>query len=196
MFWTLGCLILAAYLVGSFPTGVVLSRRKYGLDVREMGSGNIGATNITRNFGWGAGITTFLIDFFKGFWVVRAAEYFFPQWPFAVTAAALAVVIGHCFSVFLKFGGGKGVATLLGCLAAVFPMAAGGMAVVYVALLLLTRISAIGSLGGIFFVVCYTQLYPPTFAVQCLVFGGAMLVLVRHRKNLHRLLGFQEFSAT
>lgn len=176
-----------AYLLGSFPTGVVLSRRKYGLDVREMGSGNIGATNITRTFGWYAGMLTLLIDGLKGFLPVFLVQRYFPQEPRLVPAVGIAVVTGHCFSAYLRFRGGKGVATSLGCLAAAAPRLAAVAAVTYGVVLLASRISAVGSLAGILAANLYLFFLRPPLAVVALTVGISIIVLIRHHSNIRRL---------
>lgn len=175
------------YLLGSFPTGVVLSRIRFGIDVREMGSGNIGATNVTRNFGWSAGAWVFLVDFLKGFLPLWLAASFFPMDVDLLSAMAIALVLGHCFSIFLRFHGGKGVATTLGCLLAVSPIAFVIAGALYVSLLTATRISAIGSLGGIFGAAIYILSMEPQVSKKVLVLCLATIVVIRHRSNLERL---------
>jgi glycerol-3-phosphate acyltransferase PlsY len=96
------------YLLGSFPTGVVLSRMRFGIDVREMGSGNIGATNITRNFGWLAGAFALLMDFLKAWAPLKLMQDYLPGVEWVICATGVAVVLGHCFSIFLGFRGGRG----------------------------------------------------------------------------------------
>lgn len=179
---------VGAYLVGGFPTGVVLSRRKFGIDVREMGSGNIGATNVTRNFGWWAGVLVFLVDFLKGFLPLLLLIRFLPAQPWLVTASGTALVLGHCFSPYLRLHGGKGVATSLGCLLAVAPLAALVAAICYLLCLVTTRISAIGSLVGMSGALLVIAIqHPPTPTVY-LVGAIALIVFVRHRTNMKRLL--------
>jgi acyl phosphate:glycerol-3-phosphate acyltransferase len=184
----LAFLTLLAYLVGSFPTGVVLSRIKYGIDVREMGSGNIGATNITRTFGWYAGVLTLVIDCLKGFLPVFLVARFFPGDPRLVAAVGIAVVAGHCFSAYLKFRGGKGVATSLGCLAAAEPWLALSAALTYAIVLGVSRISAVGSLAGILAANGYLALKRPPREVVWLTAGISVLVVLRHHSNIKRLL--------
>lgn len=183
----LGTLAIGGYLIGSFPTGVVFTRKKYGIDVREMGSGNIGATNVTRNFGWYAGALVFAIDFLKGLVPVFYVRRYFAN-PWAPAVVGLALVIGHCFSAFLRLRGGKGVATSLGVLLAVAPWAAVLAAVVYVVLLATVKISAVGSLGGMAALLAYLAIVPPPFPTLVLALGISVIVLVRHRTNIQRLL--------
>ena len=178
---------IAGYLVGGFPTGVVLTRRKYGIDVREMGSGNIGATNVTRVFGWYAGVLVLLIDFLKGFLPLWAIQHYWPDDPWLLTAAGTALVLGHCFSPFLKLRGGKGVATSLGCLAIAVPYLALAATATYAALLIATRISAVGSLGGIITAAIYLAIARPAEPAAALVASISFIVVVRHRSNIVRL---------
>jgi acyl phosphate:glycerol-3-phosphate acyltransferase len=186
--WTEFLLVGFCYLLGSFPTGVVLSRKKYGIDVREMGSGNIGATNVTRVFGWYAGVLVFMIDFLKGVFPIWLLQRYDQSEPWLMTFCSLALVLGHCFSVYLRFRGGKGVATSLGCLVVVAPWAAALSALSYLILLLTTKISAVGSLGGILVTLIYIVVAQPEGPVTWLIVGMSIIVVVRHRKNLQRLL--------
>lgn len=178
---------IAGYLLGGFPTGVVISRARYRIDVREMGSGNIGATNVTRSFGWFAGVVTLAIDFFKGFLPLAWLASAYPSDPWLWVTAGLALVAGHCFSPYLRFRGGKGVATSLGCVAAVLPWLAAACALGYAIALLATRISAIGSLTGVLVTLAYCLAWRVRPPVLCLLLGMSALVLVRHSGNIRRL---------
>lgn len=177
-----------AYVVGSFPTGVVLTRLRFGIDVREMGSGNIGATNVTRVFGWWAGVLVFVIDFLKGAIPVWILKHVYAAEPWLITCVGVGLVAGHCYSIFLKGSGGKGVATSFGCVAVLSPILASVAGAVYLSLLAATRISAIGSLGGLVTVVVYLFLYRPAAPFVALAVFVSGIVLLRHRSNLHRLL--------
>ena len=181
-------LAIAGYFLGSFPTGVVLSRRKYGIDVREMGSGNIGATNVTRVFGWYAGVLVFVVDFLKSFVPLMILRYYCPDHPWFLTAAASGLVLGHCFSAFLHLRGGKGVATSFGCLTVVAPWLALFAGLSYFVLLGISRISAVGSLGGILVTWIYLGVVRPSLDVVTLVAAISFIVIVRHRSNIERLI--------
>lgn len=187
-FWEWVAWGLGAYFVGGFPTGVVFTRNKFGIDVREMGSGNIGATNVTRTFGWTAGLAVFLVDYIKGLVPLLAIMKYFPDRPLLVPIVGTALVIGHCFSPYLRFRGGKGVATSVGCLSAVLPYAALIGGAVYVAALAIFRISAVGSLFGVVSVLTYIWLVPPPTTVLALVYGFSFIVLIRHHSNIRRLI--------
>jgi len=179
---------LVGYLLGSFPTGVVLSRQKYGIDVREMGSGNIGATNITRVFGWYAGFVTLVLDFVKGFLPAFLVRRFFPDLPWLMALTAIAIVLGHCFSLYLKFKGGKGVATSLGCVVVAAPWAAVFGTLAYLILLFTTRISAVGSLGGILAISVYVMIAQPSPPTLFLIIAISTIVVIRHEQNIRRLI--------
>jgi glycerol-3-phosphate acyltransferase PlsY len=176
-----------AYLIGSFPTGVVLTRRKFGIDVREMGSGNIGATNVTRVFGWWAGVLVFAIDFFKGAIPVWLAQTYYPDDKWLIAAVGFGVVLGHCFSVFLKLRGGKGVATSFGCMAVLTPLGAGIAGFVYLTVLATTRISAMGSLAGLLTVLIYISIIRPAVPFIVLTLAIGFVVIWRHKPNIARL---------
>lgn len=180
---TIGC-----YFLGGFPTGVVLTKRKFGLDVREMGSGNIGATNVTRVFGWYAGLLVLLIDFLKGYLPLYGLLKLYPDEPWLLTWCGLALVSGHCFSPYLKLKGGKGVATSLGCLAFFIPQGALLAIVVYGVALAITKISAVGSLTGVLAILIYLAATGPNSAVTWFVFIVALVVIGRHHENIRRLI--------
>ena len=180
-------ILLLAYLVGSFPTGVFISKRKYGLDVREVGSGNIGATNITRIFGWYAGVLVFLIDFAKGAVPLVLFKRIYPEDPWCWCIAAFFLVLGHCFSVFLGFKGGKGVATSLGCILVVEPFCAFLYGGVYLISLKLSKISAVGSLTGVLSCLLYLIFKWPGSASGTLILSLCGLIILRHHENIQRL---------
>ncbi|MBI4403918.1 MAG: glycerol-3-phosphate 1-O-acyltransferase PlsY [Deltaproteobacteria bacterium] len=176
------------YLLGSFPTGVVLSKRRYLIDVRELGSGNIGATNVTRVFGWYAGLLTFAIDFLKGWLPVSGLLYTFPEYPWLATLTGSCLVLGHCYSLYLKFHGGKGVATSFGILVAVLPWAALIAGAVYATLLIATRISSVGSLSGLTAALLTTAFLKPQPPALVLIFAMCSVVAYRHKHNIKRLI--------
>src|ERR1700741_2575834 len=119
-------LLLAAYLLGSIPFGLLLAKLLAGSDIRKSGSGNIGATNVARVVGPAAGILTLVLDVAKGAAAVWLAGRFTEQSSTAMPLAAVVALLGHCFPVWLKFKGGKGVATALGVFLMLSPLAAVG----------------------------------------------------------------------
>jgi len=187
---------LAAYLLGSFPTGLIVGRAR-GVDVRTVGSGNIGATNVARALGKGWAVLVLACDALKGFLPVWGAPRLLPQHgPLLVALAGLATIVGHMFTVFLRGRGGKGVATSLGVSLGLSPPIGLACLAIYAATYGLTRLSSLGSLLGIW-----------AFPVIATIHGGvdrpyiglsiavAVLVTVRHRQNIRNLLHGAEHKA-
>ncbi len=181
--------ILASYLAGSIPTGLLVARAK-GIDIRATGSGNIGATNVARALGKKLGALVLVLDALKGFIPVLLAGRWLDD--VALAAVGIAAVLGHVFPVWLRFRGGKGVATALGVFAALTPIPAAAAVLVYLAVVLVTRISSVGSLLGATALLAGMVIAsePPAW----LALGGAvwLLILFRHRDNIRRLLRRQE----
>jgi len=189
-------LCIAAYLGGSIPTGILAARAR-GVDLRKVGSGNIGATNVKRAMGRGWAILVLLGDALKGFapvFVGRVVLHGLSPW--AVTLAGIAAVVGHMFTVFLRGRGGKGVATSLGVALAISPLAALCAFAIYVVTYFTLRLSSVGSLLGIWsfpiFLHLLTEVPPPYVA---LAIAAAVLVTIRHRQNLGRLWRGEEKRA-
>ncbi|MFL5451822.1 MAG: glycerol-3-phosphate 1-O-acyltransferase PlsY, partial [Myxococcales bacterium] len=174
--------VLGAYLAGSVPFGLFVTRLVSGRDVRTVGSGNIGATNVARAAGPTAALSTLLLDGAKGF----VPAYFATKSADSTVlgaACGVAAVVGHCFPVWLRFRGGKGVATGLGVALALAPLAAVAGAVVWLAAYAAVRISSVGSLAGAAAaLVCagVTANRPAFFAMTAI----ACLIAIRHRTNV------------
>lgn len=179
-------LLIGAYFFGSFPSGVFISRRKYGLDVREVGSGNIGATNVQRIFGWYAGALTFLLDFAKGSLPLLFIKNLYPETPWAITVLGITLVLGHCFSIFLGFKGGKGVATSLGCIFVTVPACAILFGLIYLVTLKLSRISAVGSFCGVLSSLFFVILKWPGAPYGFLILALCFIIVIRHQENFVR----------
>jgi glycerol-3-phosphate acyltransferase PlsY len=184
-------LCVAAYVGGSIPFGVVVARIK-GVDLRQVGSGNIGATNVARALGKGWAIAVLAADAAKGFvpvWLGRRLALT----PTAVALAGFFAITGHMFTIFLRGRGGKGVATSLGVALALSPLAALLGFGVYILAFAATRLSSLGSLLGVWtfsvFIIVGQGFPRPTVA---LAIGGAALVTLRHRQNIARLLRGEE----
>lgn len=193
----LSCLlVVGGYLCGSIPWGVLLARLFLGVDVRRVGSGNIGATNVARAGGKVLGVAVLLLDALKAVvptLVARALLRSAPDREIWVVAVALAAFVGHLYPVWLKFRGGKGVATGLGVFLVLSPWAAIAGAIAYIVAYFATRISSIGSLLGT--AVCALGTFfafgtksPVSYAA---LFIGA-LIYIKHRENLARLLRGEE----
>jgi glycerol-3-phosphate acyltransferase PlsY len=183
--------MLGAYLVAGIPVGLLIGLAR-GVDLRETGSGNIGATNAVRALGRRWGLVVFVLDVVKAAIPVAAALHRFadePNGPTLVALIALAAIIGHVFPAYLRFAGGKGVSCAFGVFLVLAPKAAllGGL--VYLQTWWLTRISAIGSLTATLVILGATLLDPSVpFAYVVLAAGLAGLIWERHRENLQRVL--------
>src|SRR3954470_6203547 len=138
--------LATAYLLGAIPFGYLLVKWKTGGDVRASGSGNISATNVLRTSGKAAGIATLLLDIAKGYIAVWLAGKWTGQDPFWMSAAALAVMAGHAFPVFLKFKGGKAVASFVGAFLCLTPLALGIETIVFIVVVAWTRHISMGSI--------------------------------------------------
>ena len=193
-------LLLAAYLIGSFPTSYIVGRMTRGIDLRQHGSGNLGATNAFRVLGWRAGIPVLLIDVAKGFVPVRLLPYYSglepgsEDWMWLRVALVLATVIGHLYPILAGFRGGKGVATSLGGILAVHPGAAAVCIAVFAIIFGITRYVSLSSMcAAVAFPLSITLL----FAEQSGVMIGfsialCLLVIFTHRQNIGRLLRGEE----
>ncbi len=187
-------LILLAYLCGSFPTGVLLAKAR-GVDLRKVGSGNIGATNVGRALGRRWGVVVLIIDAAKGFLPVWVAKLL-GQSSWVLAAVGLAALLGHSFSVFLRFSGGKSVATSLGAALAMSPLAALGCFAIYVLLVAVLRISSVGSMVGVLaFPLLVWLLGPRLPAYYAFGIAAALLVIIRHAENIKRLFRGEELRA-
>ena len=185
---TIFLLTAAGYLLGSIPFGVLLTRAFGAGDLRQIGSGNIGATNVLRTGRKELAAATLILDGAKGAVAVLLARHFVPQLgDHAAMIAGAAAMIGHCYPVWLKFRGGKGVATLLGlALALAWPIGL-VFAAVWLGTVLLLRISSLGGmLGAVSAPIAALAFGYPVYAIG--LAGLAVIVLWRHRENIVRLM--------
>jgi len=180
--------LAAAYLVGSIPFSYLVARAFGVADVRQVGSGNVGATNVMRSAGKGPGIVALVLDALKGVVATVAASRLVPESPWLAPLAALAAVLGHVFPVWLGFRGGKGVATGAGALAPLAPVATAGAAAVFLLTVAVTRIVSLGSIlsAAALAVIAFLLGSPRPVAVCASVV--AALVVFKHKGNIERLL--------
>lgn len=182
--------IATAYLIGSIPTGLLLGKA-YGIDVRKEGSGNIGATNLYRTVGRKVGIITLIGDCLKGLIPVLLVKSstFSPE---LAAWVGLAAFCGHVFSVFLKFKGGKGVATALGVFLALAPLAVAIAVALFAILMFLWRYVSLGSISAAAAMPLAVFFLGGSKAVTTVTFLIALIVIIRHHENIRRLLAGNE----
>lgn len=180
--------VLAAYLLGAIPFGYLLVKWKTGADVRSSGSGNIGATNVLRTTGRAAGVVTLLLDIGKGYLAVWLAGRLTLQNPLWMSAAALAVMAGHAYPVFLKFQGGKAVACFVGAFLCLTPLPLIAVLLVFAGVVIGTGHISMGSIvaAGTFPLAVWLILQPPMPVLVAAVVAGAFIIY-KHRSNIRRL---------
>lgn len=195
----ISALLIGAYLLGSIPTAVWWGKRYYGIDVREFGSGNAGATNTFRVLGKKAGIPVLIIDIIKGAMAVLLA-YFSPfmidsnQFVNLQLGLGVAALVGHVFPVFAGFRGGKGVATLLGVVICLTPITSACVLVVFLTVLMLSKYVSLSSMtaGVSFPIILNLVLKNENQTLMIFSLLVAVLLIITHKKNIVRLFKRQE----
>ena len=177
-----------AYLLGAIPFGYLLVKMKTGADVRGSGSGNIGATNVLRTTGRAAGIATLLLDIGKGYLAVWIAGQLTEMSPLWMSAAALAVMLGHAFPVFLGFRGGKAVASFVGAFLCLTPLALAVVTVVFVGVVIWTRYISLASIvGAVTFPLAVWLMMMPPLSIVVASVVACCFIIYRHSSNIERL---------
>ena len=192
-------LIVLAYLIGSIPTAVWVSKWIYGIDIREHGSGNAGATNTFRILGKNAGIGVMIVDMLKGFIAVKLSLFSSltvgtePMVNLQVFLGLFAVV-GHIFPIWADFRGGKGIATLFGMILSIQPEVAVSMVAVFIFMLFLTRYVSLSSITAsvAFPIMIFFIFHEPELSYKIFAIATAFLVVLTHHKNINRLINGNE----
>lgn len=192
-------LVLLAYLIGSIPTAVWIGKSFYGIDVREFGSGNAGATNTFRVLGRKAGIPVLIIDIIKGTLSVALSylsgfEFGSPEFVNLQLGLGVAALLGHIFPVFAGFRGGKGVATILGIVICILPLSCALSMIVFLIVLLASRMVSLSSMAaGVSFPIFLNVVLGNTDPVlTAFSIAVAAILIVTHRKNIVRIAHNQE----
>lgn len=201
-------LVVLSYLIGSIPFSYIVARVVGGTDIREVGSGNVGATNVARSVGRTAGVLALLLDVLKGavaVWFARTMTER-PAWPwnihggsvlesqsFWIGVAALAAILGHMYPVWLRFHGGKGVATAGGIFLALSPIATGASAIVFLIVALLTRYISLGSIVAAASMPLFLRFltHEPFWTIIFSIII-AVIIIVKHRRNIYRIAQGEE----
>jgi glycerol-3-phosphate acyltransferase PlsY len=190
------------YLMGAIPFALIISKRMAGIDISKRGSGNIGGTNVLRVLGFKAGAIVMALDLAKAFAPVLLAKFiigdsvlsiagFTINWQWGQVITALMVMVGHSWSVYIKFRGGKGAAAYFGSWFAIWPVAALVGGVILIVTVLLSKYMSLGSIIGslsilcLFMVLTLTDVSPPVYLIYSLV--AAALIVYQHRSNISRL---------
>jgi len=182
------------YFLGSIPFGYLLVRIFRGQDIRQSGSGNIGATNVSRTSP-ALGVLTLLLDALKGFAAVAIVQTIFPGRPVLMAAAALFSVVGHMFPVWLKFRGGKGVATGLGSFLLIAPKALLALIVIFVALVSAFRYVSLGSITAVALfplLAWFLDDFGKLPRVLACMAAASVLIIAKHHENIRRLFAGTE----
>ncbi len=187
--------IIVGYLIGAIPTGLIVVRLLTGEDIRRHGSGNIGTVNVLRVAGTGTAVVVLAVDILKGMVpVMLAVRMGLPSW--TVVAGGLAAIAGHNWSVFLKFQGGKGIATSFGALLALSWPAAAVAGAVWVVVVAITRYSSLGSLLAVVSVPLSLRWLRQPDAYVYFGIIAALFAVYRHRANIQRLVTGTELHIT
>ena len=190
------------YLMGAIPFALIISKRMAGIDISKRGSGNIGGTNVLRVLGFKAGAIVMALDLAKAFAPVMLARFiigdsvlsiagFTINWQWGQVITALMVMVGHSWSVYIKFRGGKGAAAYFGSWFAIWPVAALVGGVILIVTVLLSKYMSLGSILGSFSILCLfmvltlTDVSPPVYLIYSLI--AAALIVYQHRSNISRL---------
>ena len=191
-------ILLGGYLIGSIPSGYLAGKIFKKIDIRKYGSGNIGTTNVFRTLGWKFGLAVFLADFCKAFAFVQIVKWFyFQQQPLLLVLAAFLLIVGNVFPVFLRFKGGKGVASSAGIFVGLCPFALLLALVVFFLAVYFTRYVSLGSLLAtvtLFVVNLYFYLQGQDSLLVVLILTGAIMVFIwwKHAANIKRILNGTE----
>lgn len=187
--------LIIAYFLGSIPFGYLIVRAGSGADIRETGSGGTGATNVSRRAGKGAGVLTLMLDALKGVAAILIGRLIFGESSWLIAAAAILVIGGHMFPIWLGFRGGKGVATGVGVFLVLAPLAILGAGVIFLVIVVLTRYVSLGSITAAatipLFIWLQHGLVSPVsnlWATMCTAVSAASLIIFAHRENIRRLL--------
>lgn len=191
--------LLVSYFIGAIPFAVIVGRAFYKVDVREHGSGNAGATNVLRVLGWQAGVAVLLLDALKGVAAVLFAMWVHPlhlgstAYDWVLIGASFAAVLGHSYSPYLRFAGGKGVATAAGALLVVMPAAWPILFVTFASVVAISRMVSLGSVViATLFPVLVLFFYSDRPALITFSLVAASLVIWRHRTNIARIARKEE----
>ncbi|NLO89938.1 MAG: glycerol-3-phosphate 1-O-acyltransferase PlsY [Clostridia bacterium] len=188
-------IVIINYIIGSIPAAYIAGKVLKGIDIRQYGSGNVGATNALRVLGKGPGIAVFVADVLKGVVGVYLAKAFLTD-PWLIVVASLAVIIGHSYSIFLSFKGGRGVATGAGIILSLSPRVLLLALVLFVIIVVTTKYVSLGSITAAFSIPILMFIFGEPVPIKLLGLTAALFVIYRHKPNIKRLLNGTESKIT
>jgi acyl-phosphate glycerol 3-phosphate acyltransferase len=183
-------LAIFSYLLGSIPNGYLIGKYFFKKDIRTLGSGNVGSTNVLRNFGKGAGLATFFLDSIKGFLAVCIADKVAGVDAFAI--CLVCVVLGHMYSIFLHFKSGKGVATAFGAFVYIDVKFALIVLAVFLIVVIIGRMVSLGSILAAFSAIVVGYFYFGLGKLYYAIFISAAMIIYKHRSNIKRIKNHEE----
>lgn len=184
--------LIGSYILGSLPFGLIIVKAWRGIDIRNYGSGNIGATNVLRTAGRGPAAAVFVADVLKGSIPVMITRSLFPAAAWLAVASGMLAILGHSLSVFLRFRGGKGVATGLGVVVGLDPRIAGIGFGIWIVAVALSRYVSVASLLAAASIAVLMYVFDAPLAYKAFAIIAAVFVIVKHRPNVVRLLRGKE----
>jgi glycerol-3-phosphate acyltransferase PlsY len=185
-------LILSSYLIGSIPFGYLVGKYLKGIDIRKYGSGNIGVANAFRVMGKKYALLVLIGDCIKGYLAVMLSKLFFAEMIWFFLLVGISAIIGHNWSVFLKFKGGKGIATTYGVVLAFYPLIAIISAIIWALIVIATKFAALGSIVSIFVMAALSFLFQTPFEFKIFVIIILLFAIIRHGSNINRLINKKE----
>ena len=185
-------LLIVSYLLGSVPFGLLLAKIFASTDIRNFGSKNIGATNVNRVLGKKLGIATFLLDAFKGVIIILLAKHYWHLDFINLVAIASMAVLGHIFSIYLKFQGGKGVATFLACTVALQPFLGLAGLFLWLSIYMIFKISSIAGIFSCLLIGLFAGLFGFAFWQHLIWLALAIIIVAKHWQNILRLINKTE----
>ena len=189
-------IILCSYLIGSIPFGYLVGKYLKRIDIREYGSGNIGASNSFRVMGIKYALLVLIGDCLKGFFSIIAAKWFLVESNEFYLLIGIAAIIGHNWSIFLKFKGGKGIATTYGVVLSFYPYIAIISAIIWGAIVLTTKFAALGSIISVFVMLILSFVFKTPLEFKFFIFIIFLFAIIRHHSNINRLLHKKENKIT
>lgn len=185
-------MILISYLLGSIPFGYLVGKYLKGIDIRKYGSGNIGVANSFRVMGTKYALLVLLGDCLKGFLAVSLAQKLLPEPMWFLLLIGIFTIIGHNWSAFLRFKGGKGIATTYGVVLSFYPLIAVISAIIWALIVLATKFAALGSILSVFVMLVLSLIFNTPIEFKIFVIVILLFALIRHRSNINRLINKKE----